>query len=60
MENEFPDERPRCACGKVSFDKKGARTSRNSLLKAGTAKYLRIYQCPLSNKWHLTKQRPRS
>jgi hypothetical protein len=60
MENPFPDTNPICACGKVSFDKRGAATKRNFLLRRGNAKYLRIYQCPLSNTWHLTKQTTRS
>lgn len=46
---------PTCVCGKVSFDKKGAQTKRNALLKRGTEDDLRIYSCPKSNMWHLTK-----
>ena len=57
MENESQPRKPICACGKVCFDKKGAATKRNVLLRKGVAKNLRIYQCPLSNTWHLTKSR---
>lgn len=45
-----------CLCGKVSFDKKGAQTKRNILLKQGNVKYLRIYQCH-GSVWHITKER---
>lgn len=44
-----------CECGKVGFDKKGALTKRNSLLKLGNVRKLRVYPCPKSNLWHLTK-----
>ena len=60
MENETQDGKLRCICGKVNYDKRTAQSLRNSLLKAGRAKYLQIYQCPLSDKWHLTKQPPQS
>lgn len=41
-------------CGKVCFDKKSAQTKMNWLLKQGKARYLRIYQCPICNSFHLT------
>ena len=47
------EEKKTCACGKISFDKKGAQTRRNSLYRKG-GEELRIYQCPLSDTWHLT------
>ncbi len=47
---------PICTCGKIALDKKSAQTKRNWLLKKGSAKDLRIYQCDFSNCWHLTKQ----
>lgn len=46
----------RCSCGKVGFDKKTAQTKRNQLVKKGNAKALRIYPCPESDTWHLTKK----
>lgn len=46
---------PLCRCGKVSFDKKGAQTERNSLICKGRARDFGIYQCRRSNAWHLTK-----
>ncbi len=42
-------------CGKIKFSKKNAATKRNSLLKMGKEKYLRIYSCFVCNAWHLTK-----
>lgn len=42
-------------CGKVCFDKKGAQTKRNALIRKGNEKNLRIYPCPICNAWHLTK-----
>jgi hypothetical protein len=47
-----------CRCGKVAFDKKGALTKRNALIRRGNERDLRIYQCPESGMqwWHLTKQ----
>jgi hypothetical protein len=56
----FNFRRPRCACGKVSFDKKTAATKSNQLHRRGNGKKFRIYQCPKSNMWHLTKQVKRS
>ena len=47
------EEKIRCPCGKMCFDKKGAQTRRNSLKRRG-GEELRIYPCPLSNTWHLT------
>lgn len=47
--------RPVCLCGKVSFNKKDAQTKRNHLIDKGIERYLRIYPCPQSNTWHLTK-----
>jgi len=44
-----------CRCGKVMFTKIEAQTKRNWLLKRGNERYLRIYPCPESNTWHLTK-----
>lgn len=52
------DRKESCKCGKVCFDKRGAQTRRNELIKHGREKYLRIYQCDLSNAWHLTKKEP--
>ena len=52
-----PVHNPTCVCGKVMFDKKGAQSKRNSLLRMGREKNLRIYQCPQSDGWHLTKQK---
>jgi len=49
--------RPIGPCGKIMFGKKDAATKRNSLLKMGNEKHLRIYQCPQCNAWHLTKVR---
>lgn len=46
----------RCSCGKVGFDKKTAQTKRNQLVKKGNERDLRIYQCPESDTWHLTKK----
>ena len=60
MENEYQHRKPKCSCGKICFDKKAAATKRNFLLRQGDAKCLWIYQCPLSNTWHLTKSRARS
>lgn len=48
-------KRPICQCGKVCFDKKTAQTKRNQLERMGGEKYLRVYQCPQSDYWHLTK-----
>lgn len=48
--------RPIGECGKVQFDKKTAQTKKNYLLKIGTERYLRIYNCPICNAWHLTKR----
>lgn len=45
-----------CECGKVCFDKKSAQTKRNSLIRRGNARDLRIYQCDRSNYWHLTSK----
>ena len=47
--------KPLCICGKIGFDKKTAQSKRNWLLKKGTIKELRIYQCNQSDYWHLTK-----
>ena len=47
----------RCACGKVMFDKKTAQTKRNQLEHQGRER-MRIYQCPESDMWHLTKYNP--
>lgn len=43
-----------CECGKVCFDKKGAQTKANWLKRRGNQKYLRVYQCEVSDYWHLT------
>ncbi len=48
--------KPICYCGKVCFDKKTAITKKNWLENKGREKKLRVYQCPKSNTWHLTKQ----
>lgn len=55
-EDFIPTGNIQCSCGKISFDKKGAQTKRNQLLKWGNQRNLRIYQCPESDTWHLTKQ----
>lgn len=47
---------PRCECGKVAFDKRGAETKRNVLINTGQEKYLRIYVCEYSGSWHLTSK----
>lgn len=49
-------ENKTCICGKISFDKKGAQSKRNQLLKLGKESYLRIYQCAYSDTWHLTSE----
>lgn len=48
------ERKPICKCGKVGFDKKSAQTKANWLVKRGKEKRLRIYQCNLSDYWHLT------
>ncbi len=56
-DNFLPVERKElCICGKVSFDKKTAQTKRNYLQDRGEEKVLRIYQCPSSGWWHLTRK----
>ncbi len=45
----------RCACGKVGYDKKGAVSAKN-LRWSREHVELRIYPCPQSDKWHLTKR----
>jgi hypothetical protein len=40
--------------GKVMFDKRGAQTKMNYLLKIGTERNLRIYPCPNCGGWHLS------
>lgn len=40
---------------KVCFDKKTAMTKRNSLLRMGREKFLRVYQC--GDHFHITKDR---
>lgn len=50
------DRRKIGKCGKVCFDKRTAETKRNYLLKLGREEYLRIYNCPICNCWHLTKK----
>ena len=53
----IPSERNKiCKCGKVCFDKKSAQSKRNSLIRMGKERYLRIYQCDISDCWHLTKK----
>lgn len=44
----------RCVCGKICFSKKTAQTKKNFLEKMGKEKNLRIYQCTMSDFWHLT------
>lgn len=44
-----------CGCGKVCFTKRECEAKRNFLLGLGREKYLRIYQCPEGEYWHLTK-----
>ena len=41
---------------KRGYDKKGAQTMKNVLLKQGV-QYLRIYPCPICNNWHLTSKK---
>ncbi len=53
--NQINSKRPLCRCGKVCFDKKTALTKKNDLVRKGREKYLRVYQCPDSDTWHLTK-----
>lgn len=43
-----------CTEGKVMYDKKGAVTAKNFRLKKDHVK-LRVYNCPVCNHWHLTK-----
>jgi hypothetical protein len=43
-----------CLCGKVCFSKKRAQTKANFHHRQGRAKIFRIYQCHMSNLWHLT------
>lgn len=40
----------------MGYDKKGAQTKKNSDEKSGRVKELRIYQCPMSNTWHITSK----
>ena len=47
------ERKPICECGKVGFDKKTAQTKANWLMK-NKGKRLRIYQCDISDYWHLT------
>lgn len=57
FQDAYGNKRPRCRCGKVSFDKKSAQTKKNSLERRGNSEKLRIYPCPKSGKdgfWHLT------
>lgn len=59
MTNEYIEiglgRSPRCRCGKVCFDKKGAQTKKNFLERIGNERSLRIYKCNKSNWWHMTK-----
>lgn len=56
-DNYLPVEgKERCKCGKVCLDKKTAQTKKNYLHGKGNDKAFRIYQCPVSNWWHLTKK----
>ena len=48
------ERKKRCACGKVCFDKKTAQTKKNFLENSGGEK-LRIYQCDMSDWYHLTR-----
>lgn len=56
LTEEAVTRRPACPCGKIGWDKRGAQTKRNSLLKRGNRAEFRIYQCDESDTWHLTKQ----
>lgn len=49
------ERHPRGTCGKIIFSKKDAQTKRNTLMKLGNEKYLRIYPCDICSGWHLTK-----
>lgn len=52
----YPDDgTPYCSCGKVAFDKRGAQTKANSLMRRGRER-LRIYHCTESDYWHLSKE----
>lgn len=51
----FQVQPPRCECGKIGYDKKGAQTAANLRMKLEHKK-LRIYNCPYTVFWHLTKQ----
>lgn len=55
-----------CECGKRPYHKKEAQTIANrrtgrhvSARHERGAEYLRIYQCPASNWWHITHKYPR-
>jgi DNA-directed RNA polymerase subunit RPC12/RpoP len=39
---------------KIMYDKKGAITMINYLKRKGREEYLRAYQCPDCNMWHIT------
>lgn len=54
---KFNQKRGQCPCGKVCFSKKAAQSKRNFLHKIGNERFLRIYQCHMSDWWHLTKTR---
>lgn len=56
FQNDY-ERRKRCKCGKISFDKKTAQTKMNDLIRRGKERFLRIYQCPKSDSWHLTSQK---
>lgn len=50
------ERRRLCTCGKVAFSKKDAQTKRNALIKHGNGRDFRLYQCHLSDYWHLTSR----
>ena len=46
-------------CYKHAYARKQALTQKNTLIKRGYAKYLRVYKCKRCHSWHLTSQEER-